>query len=358
MPVYKDEKKNTWIVKFHYKDNDGKTVYVTKRGFPLKRDAEMWEDDYKKKLSGDTGISFCEFIDLYKKEHYPRLRKSTVAVKENMVDNLITPYFRNMKLNEIDSTDVIRWQNTLLSHDDGKKAYTKSYLATVHSVLSSIFNYAVKYYKLKENPAVTAGKIGSLKRTSDAFWTKEEYCRFRNTLTPGSQEFLAFELLYWAGIREGELLALTPDDIDFTHHIVTISKTLHFLKGEVIIDPPKTPDGHRRIKIPATLSTEIKNYIDEKQIPGESFIFTLTRAALRYCMDKAGKHTDLRRIRVHDLRHSNASLLIRSGYSPVAIGERLGHSSSYVTLRYAHMYPGTQKEIADKLNEAMESLIS
>ena len=352
MPVYKDTERNTWFVKFSYTDWNGKNKVVKKRGFQQKRQAENWEREYKLKLDGDTSMLFKDFIDIYKSEYLSRLRKTTFEVKTNIINNYIVPFFGEMSLNEISASDIIIWQNGLLRNENGKNL-SQSYLATVHAILSAIFNYACKHYHLESNPAYKAGRIGSLKRVKDDFWTTDQYESFIDAVGKDSPIYYPFEMLYWSGIRTGELLALTTDDFDFSHDSITVSKTLHKIKGEVINYPPKTQNGYRIVKIPHTLSVELKAYIEANAVEKHSTVFKCNKSELRAGMDKATKKANLPRIRLHDLRHSHVSLLLKLHYSPVAIGERMGHSSAYITLRYAHGSQETQKQMAESLNDCM-----
>lgn len=352
MPVYKDTERNTWFVKLSYTQWNGKVKAITKRGFSLKREAEEWEKEYKLKVNGDSGMLFKDFIEAYKSEHLTRLRKTTMEVKSNIIDNYILPFFGDMKLDEITTSDIILWQNNLIKRNDGK-VLSQSYLATIHAILSSLFNYARKHYNLWANPANKAGSIGSLKRVKDDFWTEEQYAAFIEAIGNDDPMYLPFEVLYWSGIRTGELLALTPYDLDFTHDSITINKTLHRLKGEIINYPPKTEDGYRVIKIPHSLSTDLKEYVEAKNLDVHSTLFDCSKSQLRSAMDKATEKANLTRIRLHDLRHSHVSLLLKLHFSPVAIGERMGHGSSYITLRYAHGSIETQKSMAESLNDCM-----
>lgn len=107
MPVYKDEKTNTWYSKFRYKDWTGKTRDKMKRGFTTKRDAQKWENNFKVRLAGNLDMSFGEFVKIYKEERFPRLKESTRVMKENVIATHILPYFENRRINEISSTDII-----------------------------------------------------------------------------------------------------------------------------------------------------------------------------------------------------------------------------------------------------------
>lgn len=103
------------------------------------------------------------------------------------------------------------------------KEFSPTYLKTVHNQLSAIFNYAVRYYGLKDNPARIAGCMGKETNGEMQFWTKEEYMKFSKAMMKKDGVFQAFEMLYWCGIRLGEILALTPSDFDFEKKTVRIN---------------------------------------------------------------------------------------------------------------------------------------
>jgi len=164
--------------------------------------------------------------------------------------------------------------------------------------------------------------------------------------------FYAFEMLYWCGIREGELLALTPADFDFDACTVIINKSYQRLKGEDVITTPKTEKSNRTIKMPKFLCEDMQDYL--KMLYGlkkKDRIFTITKSYLHHEMDRGAKEAGVKRIRIHDLRHSHISLLIDMGFSAVAIADRVGHESIEITYRYAHLFPSKQSEMADKLDD-------
>lgn len=159
-------------------------------------------------------------------------------------------------------------------------------------------------------------------------------------------------MLYWCGIREGELLALTPADFDFERGTVTINKSYQRIKGRDLITEPKTKKSNRTIKMPEFLIEEIQDYL--KQLYGikkNDRLFEITKSYLHHEMDRGSKEAGVKRIRIHDLRHSHISLLIDMGYSAVAIADRVGHESIEITYNYAHLFPSTQDDMADKLNQ-------
>ena len=262
------------------------------------------------------------------------------------------PYFKEKRLSEIKPRDVIAWQNEMLNYrDKNGKAYSPTYLKTLHGQLSAILNHAVRFYRLKSNAAATAGCMGSEKHKEMLFWTKEEYLKFAEVMMDKPQSYYAFEVLYWCGIREGELLALTPADFDLDKGLRSITKSYQRLKGRDVITDPKTPKSVRVIQMPQFLTDEIRDYLKSLyKVQPDQRIFEVTKSYLHHEMDRGAKEAGVKRIRIHDLRHSHVSLLIEMGFSALAIADRVGHESVDITYKYAHLFPSKQQEMAQKLD--------
>lgn len=352
MPAYKDDVHNTWYAKFSYKNWKGETRFTTKRGFETKRDALRYEREFKLHQAGDIDMSFEEFVRLYREDHYPRIRKSTRLEKDNVINNKIIPYFRNFKITDITAKDIIKWQNELMNEICEKtgKPYAQTYLKTINNQLNAILNFAVKYYDLKTNPAQRAGSIGATNAEEMNFWTLEEYEKFSEAMMEEPFFYYCFQILYWTGIREGELLALTYDDFDFENKILSITKTYQVLEGEPVIGPPKTPKSVRDISLPDELCEDLKDYFSMCYDRTTGRAFPTSKSILYRAMERGAKRAGVKKIRIHDLRHSHVSLLINLGFSAVDIGKRVGHSSITITLRYAHMFPSVQDKMMNQLN--------
>ena len=353
MAIYKNEKTGTWYVMARYTDWTGARKQKCKRGFKTKRDAQEWERTFEQQTTADLDMTFEAFIELYKKDMLARLKENTWLTKENIINTKILPYFGKRKISEISTKDVIAWQNELLAYrDEKKKPFSQTYLKTVHNQLSAIFNHAVRFYDLRSNPAAKVGNMGSEERTEMLFWTKEEYLKFSEVMMVKPMSYYAFQMLYWCGIREGELLALTPADFDFEKQTVRINKSYQRLHREDVITTPKTKKSNRTIKMPQFLCEEMQECISMIYgIKKKDRIFTITKSYLHHEMDRGAKKAGVKRIRIHDLRHSHISLLIDMGFSAVAIADRVGHESIEITYRYAHLFPSKQNEMADQLND-------
>lgn len=352
MPAYKDESRSSWFVSFYYLDWKGQKQRKLKRGFDTKRDALAWENTFKLEKAADLDMTFASFVDIYTKDMEKRLKLNTWQTKKHIIDSKLLPAFRDKRMNDIRPADIIAWQNEMLAYRDAKKEpYSPVYLKTVHNQLSAIFNHAVRFYDLKSNPAAKAGNMGKEKSKEMMFWTKEEYLQFIDAMMDKPMSFYAFEMLYWCGIRVGELLALTPKDFDFDKGVVSITKSYQRIDRQDIITEPKTPKSKRVIQMPDFLCEEMQEYLKSLyKIRPKDRIFPFTKNYLHHEMTRGSKETNVKRIRVHDLRHSHVSLLIEMGFSAVAIADRAGHESIDITYRYAHLFPSKQVEMANRLN--------
>ena len=352
MAVYKEEKTNTWRVIYRYTDWTGERKQSQRRGFKTKREALAWEREQLNKSTADLDMTFASFVEQYTADMKTRIKENTWATKDHIIRTKLLPYFGKLKMCNITAQQIITWQNEMLDHkDESGKKYSPVYLRSVNSQLSAIFNHAVRYYNLRENPCKKAGSMGKKKNREMLFWTKEEYLKFAEVMMDKPLSFYAFEMLYWCGIREGELLALTPADFDFEKCTVSITKSYQRLNGQDLITTPKTEKSNRIIKMPQFLADEMQDYL--KQLYGiepNDRMFTVTKSYLHREMDRGAKEAGVKRIRIHDIRHSAVSLLIDMGFSATAIADRVGHESIDITYNYAHLFPSKQTEMAEKLN--------
>lgn len=354
MSAYKDNKRGTWTSKFAYLNWKGERKWVTKRGFATKRDAQKYESEFLLNCSGDMDMLFEIFVEKYREELYPRIKLSTQMTKDNMIDTKILPYFGKRKINEITRSDVVKWQNEMLAYRDEKtgKPFAKSYLKALHSQLSAILGYAVRYYGLKENVALIVGNMGTNTDAKFDFWTLSEYKQFRKEAMAYPLYYYCYEVLYFTGIREGELLALTAEDVDLENCTININKTYSVIKGEECITDPKTKKSKRIVSIPQFLADEIKDYAESIYgLQPTDRLFITSKTALGRKLKEIAASAGVKPIRIHDLRHSHISLLINEGYSAVAIGERVGHESAEITFRYSHMFPSVQDGMVETLEK-------
>lgn len=353
MKAEKDPKTGKWLIQYRYKDWTGQSRKSTKRGFKTKREAEEWYREFLLKQSQSCDMKFRDFTALYLEDMKHRLCEHTMITKEYVIRDKLLPFFGDKPLNSITAPEIRRWQNTLI-----QRGYKPTYLKEINNQLSAIFNYAVRYYQLRENPCRKAGSMGKAKADEMAIWTKDEFQEFSDCLMDDRISWLAFQILFWTGMRIGELLALTFGDIDLDANIITISKSYQRLRQKDIITPPKTPKSNRKVNIPQFLAEDIRDYRESLFAPSlEDRVICVTKAALERAFQRGMKLSGVKKIHIHSLRHSHASLLIELGFSPKEIAERLGHENIETTLNtYSHLYPDKQERLAERLDQVYGKL--
>lgn len=344
----KDPKTGKWLIQYRYTDWQGNRKKSMKRGFKTKREAEEWLQNFLATKQADFNMLFEDFLKIYYSDMDTRLREHTMRTKKYVFELKILPYFGKMKMNEITASDIRKWQSELI-----KQGYAPTYLKTINNQLAALFNYAVRYYDLPNNPCRKAGSMGKGKADEMNFWTKEEFDKFIDAIMNKQQSYMAFMTLFWTGIRIGELLALNVAGVDFEKRTISITKSYQRMGGRDVITEPKTPKSKRVIAIPQFLVVDLQDYVNSMYwVQGEDRLFPITKYYLEHEMQRGIKESGVKRIRIHDLRHSHASLLVEMGFSPLEIANRLGHEKIETTLNtYSHLYPDKREQLADRLDK-------
>lgn len=298
-------------------------------------------------------MDFESFWKMYRNDMGQRLRENTLRSKNYIVELKILPYFGKRKIAEITAADVRIWQGELL-----KKGYSQTYLRTVNNQLSCIFNYAAKYYDLPRNPCAQAGSIGKGKADEMSFWTQTEFEQFIDCVKDKPLSYYGFLTLYWTGCRIGELLALTLEDFNPVEKTLRINKSYQRIKGRDVITDPKTQKGKRTISLPDFLVEELQEYVGKLYgMTLQDRMFQTTKAYYEHEMIRGVELSGVKKIRIHDLRHSHASLLIsKLGAQPNLVADRLGYEKIQTTLStYSHLYPERSRQLAEQLNMLVEN---
>ena len=341
----------SWEVQCWYRDCFGERHKKHKRGFATKAEAKKWERECLLKAEGSPQMTFADFIKVYESDKKPQVKLNTWLTKQAIIEKKILPFFGEMKLDEITAQNVITWQNALAKAvvPSTGKPYSKTYIRTVANQLSAILNHAVKYYGLAKSPYAKVDKVKKAKPLNINFWTKDEYLRFADAVMDKPLSFTAFELLYFTGIREGELLALVPNDFDFEKKLLRITRSYQRIHGEDVITDPKTAKSVRTIAVPNFVIEEVKEYIALEGLESNERMFKITKSYL-YCEMRRGCNASgVKVIRVHDIRRSHVSLLIDLGFSALAIADRMGHEAVDITFHYADLFPNVQTDMARAL---------
>lgn len=353
MTIIKNEEKGYWEVFFYYEDFTGKRKQKHKRGFKTKKEAAAWAEQFIAQQSHNLDMTFQSFWELYRNDMSQRLRENTVRTKDYITELKILPYFGKKKIAEITAADIRCWQNSMM-----KQKYSPTYLKTINNQLSAIFNYAMKYYDLPRNPCTQAGSMGKGRAEEMSIWTQEEFQTFIEFVRDKPVSYYAFLTMYWTGVRVGELLALTLADFDAEKKLLSITKSCQRISGRDVITEPKTTKSKRVINLPEFLVLELQEYTGKLYgMMANDRLFMVTKSYLEKEMARGIKLSGVKKIRLHDLRHSHASLLIsKLGAQPNLVAERLGHEKIQTTLStYSHLYPNQSRDLADQLNGLMDN---
>lgn len=361
MPVYKDKKRNTYFFQGTFINAFGVKERYFVRGFSGPTAAKKAEREYliKARTNPQTNYRFSElvikFID-YKKD---RVKPRTISNYNSLIEKQLLPYFGKMYVTKITVNVVEEWQKQLL-----KKKYTNNYLEKIQTTMSAIMRFAVRRGMIIVNPldVVEQVKNPDEKKKEMQFWTYDQYQKFKSVIT-NKEDNLLFDLLYWTGMRCGELQARTWNDVNFKNSTLRIHNTFDN-KNKIINNTTKTGEN-RTIYLNATLMNELKEWyeynIDIDDFNNDCYILgvfvplpirTITNRKDKYIESYNKVNTDkIPKIRIHDFRHSHVSLLINNEVNSFTIAERLGHSKDMVERVYSHMFPDKRKEILNVLNK-------
>lgn len=364
--------KDTYRVFYSYiSPKTGKRARTSKRGFIRKKDAERWiqtelTNTVRKLEQKQTIVEYmtmAELIEEYLEDARldENIEETTMATKISCINNHILPYFKEKVIFELKARDIKDWQKHLknITLPNGKP-YSQTYLRTIENQLSAIFNYAVLYYDLPKNPI--AKRMGSKDAPEVTIWTVDMYREFQKCIEDKPTIYYAFEVFFWCGVRLGELLAITPRDIDFEKKTLKINKSMRLLKGKLEVGPTKTPSSIRDICLPDILVDELREYLDSiKFYTKDTRIFDLSKSNLHTIIDKYSMVAGVPRITIHALRHSHASLLETLGVPRTSIKRRLGHKikeNKDVTTTYARTYECSNETVARLINEVATGKIT
>ena len=370
------EKNGTWTVDI----SDGfhpitqKRIRVVRKGSKTKKEALELEQHLRivdlKEKRFDFLITTDMLFELLEEEDIQNNRKiSYLSTQKNNYERHIKPYFQNVNLNKLSYENIFEFREYLKTKP--KKQNDNQHLSnnTINKIiilLKKIFDTGVRKSLIDKNPVENLRKLPINKKTI-TFWSVEEFARFRKLITKEEKSYdLFFTLAFFTGMRMGEILALNWNDINLLTNTIHVTKTAYFLNKRNHINSTKTRAGTRYITINNKLTNMLKDWkqeqttllkeffddIDNLQVIQSSPISITKNMIDKKFKQILSRNDDIKKIRIHDLRHSHASLLINQGEDYLVVKERLGHASITTTIdTYSHLYPSKQKSLANKLDE-------
>ena len=349
--VYKNEERGTWYCIFRFKNFYGKNIQKKKEGFKKKKDAADYEKKYMMKMAGSCDMTFAMLSEIYLTDMKKRQKETTWKGNQHIIKHQLLPYFGIMKINEITPIIVRNWESTKIIEQ-----YTPKTAAQYVTMLGSMMNYAVRYLGLPINPVRAAGPCkGKKKSRKIGYWTQETFENFCAQIPDEDVAYrIIYELLFWSGCRRGEALGLRIEDIE-DKKIAIRQNRVHIAGKKIAIQTPKTATSRRVITVPKKIMEKVEKWIEKLYSPAkESLIFenvTPNHVSRKFRLEQKRQGVEPR-IRLHDLRHSHASLLIDLGFSVQAIADRLGHINADQVIRtYGHLYDRKRDEILEALEK-------
>ena len=372
MAVYKDEryvnsktngkrvKKVTYRAEGSYVDIDGNNQRYKKRGFETKKEADQWQREFllNAKIGINNNMTFDDLFVIFMDSKKHTMKKASIYEIEKLYAKHLKPFFGNLKLSKINLKTLDTFKDRIIN---SKKAddtfYANRTLEKIQTRLKTILKFG---YSKGHITDYRIAIFENIQRSNEfkkemLFWQPEDYKKFISVVD--DPVYIAFfNVLYWCGLRNGEALALTWSDIDLRKKSININKT--YTKHGRQITTPKTTNSYRTIIMPEACYKAIKQlYEVQCDIIGFSddkllFFFDkpLDDNAIRIKKDRWIDMAGVKRIRIHDFRHSHVSLLISLGFSPFDISKRMGHTVEMVNNVYGHWFNDAQAKMVEKLN--------
>lgn len=373
MPIYttkqhRDGKRKYRIV-VNYTDSDGayKKKEKTAYGYDAAHELEqLMQMQYRQPMEAMGELRFADFFDEYIKYKQHECRETTIEKQKEIVRNHILPYFGNVTMTDITAQMVVAWKNELNGTDLGITMKQHCY-----TQLQAVLNFAQNIEAIHENPTF---KIGNFKNAyfempeeKIQYYTPDEFICFISTAKESISSFfqwgvwIFFCLAYYTGMRKGEIHALKWSDIGSGKIHVRRSVSQKVAGKSIIEAPPKNQSSFRTIQIPEPLEIALQEHRQRQQeyfptwsedyrvCGGDKCISDTTISNYNRRWAKAA---GLRVLRIHDYRHSHATLLANEGINIQEVARRLGHSNVQVTWkRYAHLYPREEERAIAVLNK-------
>lgn len=348
------------------------------RGIAREMELEMLRQFERKENLGSEK-QLIEVWHWYKDYYAPnRLRESTIDLITQIMENKVIPDLGFIKIGDFTTARITQFLNEVAVIKDKetgrplrpKQYYKDSYVRAIHSTLSRIFQVAISQGWIKENPcehAIRPKKNKTEKKPPLELHQIKDIIKKTTEFTV-LNAILQFQI--YTGMRIGETLALTWDDVNFKNRTIKVNKTVNIINGNIYVGPPKTDNGFRTLYISDTLMSLlklVKDDQDEKKTAlrnvyeDHNLVFAgntgnyINRHTVSARLASIKKGTDYEYITVHFLRHTNATLLLMNDVDLKTVSAHLGHSDINITAdTYTDVLHARQKFVADLVELNLE----
>lgn len=286
-------------------------------------------------------ITFNDIIDDYYLYSSALLKNSTFTEQKYHINKYIVPYFKDKNIYDLNFKDINLWKRYILNFN-----FSYNYESNLYYHLCNIFDFLTKFYELNRNYARIDGNFKNNDFVNNGnIWSIDEFNQFIS-FVDNKRYNLLFRLLFFSGMRKGELLALTKSDLCFENNTIRINKALTNRKA---IATPKTLSSVRTIHINDKLMRDLKKFV--KNMSDSDLIFSIGFTQLERVKNKYCKIANVKQIKIHEFRHSHACYLFQNNIPIDEISHRLGHANLSTTLdTYLKYLPVNEKRVESLLN--------
>lgn len=338
------------------------------KGFARKIDAQQWlNQQVSDQVTGawvdpsKSSLSFGQLAEKWLATKAMRAPK-TVAGYRSLLETLVLPRWADTPLRDIRFDEIQIWVANLSSTGSVRfesKGLSASRVRQAHQLVSAVLKFAVKSKHLPANPA-DGVELPRLPEVEQRYLTHDELQRV--AIASGHLRTLVL-ILGYCGLRFGEAAALTVADVDLAARRIRVRRSVTYVRETGLVEGPTKNHTARTVPIPLfvtkLLATEIQDRKDDELVfPSKRGGGYLTLGQARYSFQKAAAIVQgCNGVRLHDLRHTCASLAIRSGANVKVVQRLLGHKTAVLTLdRYGHLFPDDLDAIADAFDTAADAL--
>lgn len=344
MSVYYDKEQKSWYCKFRYRDWCGNSRSTTKRGFERKKDALEYERNFRAQSQSKPTITLSAMADEYLADYKLHYKANSYRSVRKNITMYILPKIGELPISSITPFTVRKWQNYIM-----ELPLSPASMKVILISFKAFIGFGVKYYNLSSELTSIEPLLPVADKDNNNFLEQDEWEKVASKIA-NDYDKVVFYTLYWSGMRIGEFLGLTINDLNFQKNTITINKQYDTIGHK--ISTTKSSYSVRTITMPSSCMKIIEEYVKSLSKPAEYLFQELDvrtiRTRLKRLCERAGVHV----ITIHGLRHSHASFLIKMGVPVNTIASRLGHSNPSITLNtYGHVYKQHDKEVAAMLND-------
>jgi len=297
--------------------------------------------------NGNKDMSFPMFIEDYKSYMATKYEITTCISKEYSINKHILPFFKDMYISEINQFVVKQWRYNFIMNNTQLSASHKNHIINLCKLIMKYLQDIYYYPTGFEHLVYVKNKEIIEEKTC---WSYDEYNKFNNVIKDPIDR-LAFHLMFYYGLRLGELLGLQWKCIYFEKNILKIvqQRVNDRQSHQQILKSPKTTTSVRSIYI----TNITKNMLLDLKGKKDDFIINVSRTTLRRRFNYYQDLSQVERITIHQLRHSCITNMYYSNYDIKAVGNMVGHSNQKMTFHYTHKNNIAVKNLVETLEKNM-----